>query len=316
LVENLTLSKMTVQFDLPADMPISDSLSLFEGALGTRERAVSLKVSYRMGGLAVSPNARLNLRHAGRFQCSVCDRPAKKLFDSFCYPCLQKSAQADRCLLNPVGCHFMAGTCREPQWGQEFCYQPHYVYLAYTDKYKVGITRRHQVPVRWIDQGATMSVLLAEVGSRHQAGQLEDFLSGKFADKSHWLKMLKAGNQRPEFSGFEAVRREALQMLEDGLAQDNSGRLRVASPEFAPHANSVRLLPDALIVALEFPLWNDIPEKIVSLNLDKTPQLESSIRGIKGQYLFLEHGVLNVRRHEGYVVDCEILNVHGQGCAK
>jgi hypothetical protein len=151
-----------------------------------------------------------------------------------------------------------------------------------------------------------MAVLLAAVGSRHQAGQLEDFLSNTFADKSHWMKMLKMGNQRPQRAEFESVRRQALEMLELALNNDNAAQLRIQAPPVAPSASDVRILHDAKRVELQFPLWNDLPEKIVSLNLDKTPSVESSIRGIKGQYLFLENGVLNVRRHEGYVVNCGI----------
>ena len=307
MVENLTLSKMNVLFESAQPLLNNDANLTFEGNSGSLEQKYRLRVSYILAGQNLTPESKVTLGHSGRFQCTVCGKTAKKLFDSYCYPCLQRSAQADRCFLNPVGCHYMAGTCREPQWGEEVCYHSHYVYLAYTDKFKVGITRRQQIPVRWIDQGATMAVLLAETGSRHQAGRLEDFLSGKFADKSHWMKMLKMGNRRPEQSEFEAVRQEALRMLENGLADSNGSPLTVPAPQAIPNAGTIRILHDAKFVELEFPLWNEIPEKIVSLNLDKTPVIESVIRGVKGQYLFLEHGVLNVRRHEGYVVNCGVL---------
>ncbi len=310
MVENLTLSKMAVSFNSADGTSTSELASAFEVHGGAREAPFRLNVTYQIDGQPLTQDARIHLRHSGRFQCTRCQASVKKLFDGFCYPCLQKSAQADRCVLNPVGCHYLAGTCREPEWGQEFCYQPHYVYLAYTDKYKVGITRRQQIPVRWIDQGATMAVLLADVGSRHQAGQLEDFLTSRFADKSHWQKMLKSGNQRPPVSEFISVSNDALQMLREALSgkDEIAEKLRVSAPAVAPKANSIRLLEQARVVELDFPLWSGIPEKIVSLNLDKTPDLQSPVLGIKGQYLFLEQGVFNVRRHEGYVVNCEILN--------
>jgi hypothetical protein len=181
------------------------------------------------------------------------------------------------------------------------------LYLAYTDKLKVGITRATQVPTRWIDQGATVAVLLAKAGSRHQVGILESYLSARFADKSHWLKMLKTGNNRMSITEFEEARQEALSFLKSGMSNpENSARLSAPVVETCPDAAQVEFLNKAPVVYLEFPLWAGVPEKITSMNLDKNPLIESKILGVKGQYLILESGVLNVRRHEGYVVDCEL----------
>jgi hypothetical protein len=48
---------------------------------------------------------------------------------------------------------------------------------------------------------------------------------------------------------------------------------------------------------------NTYPEKVVSLSLDKTPTVSGKLLGIKGQYLYFEHGVMNVRKFGGYEVD-------------
>ncbi|NBW82875.1 DUF2797 domain-containing protein [bacterium] len=153
-----------------------------------------------------------------------------------------------------------------------------------------------------------MAVLVAAVGSRHQAGILEEFLSQKFADKSHWMKMLKSGNNRPTAEEFNLVRGEALELLRNGLNGAKADQLRAPLPKSVPTAADVRLLDSAQIVSIFFPLWNPLPEKITSLNLDKSPILEASVLGIKGQYLIFDSGVFNVRRHEGYVVNFEIQN--------
>lgn len=316
MVENLTLSKLAVQPESLTSEQIAKLPETLEDAQPSGERRITLRATYKLDNQTLISGSKVRLRHAGGFRCTLCDRSVKKLFDGFCYPCLQNSAQADRCVLNPVGCHYTQGSCREPHWGEEFCYQPHYVYLAYTDKFKVGITRRTQIPTRWMDQGATMAVLLVSVGSRHQAGVLEDYLAQTFADKSHWMKMLKSGNSRPSLDEFETVREQALKILTDGMEAAEAQKLRVPVTQKTPSAADVRLLDKACIVEIEFPLWTEIPEKISSLNLDKSPELESSVLGIKGQYLFLENGVFNVRRHEGYVVNCEIAHGHGPGCAK
>ena len=60
------------------------------------------------------------------------------------------------------------------------------------------------------------------------------------------------------------------------------------------------------IVKLDFPY--QAPEKITSVTLDKNPEFEGVLRGIKGQYLSFDGGnFINVRGHEGYVVEMDIL---------
>lgn len=44
------------------------------------------------------------------------------------------------------------------------------------------------------------------------------------------------------------------------------------------------------------------PTKIKSLNPEKTPTLDGTLLGIKGQYLMLDSGCLNIRKHTGYQV--------------
>jgi hypothetical protein len=42
----------------------------------------------------------------------------------------------------------------------------HIVYLALSSEVKVGVTRKTQVPTRWIDQGAIEAVSIVEVPNR------------------------------------------------------------------------------------------------------------------------------------------------------
>ena len=56
------------------------------------------------------------------------------------------------------------------------------------------------------------------------------------------------------------------------------------------------------ITDLEFPVQK-YPQKVVSLNLDKTPKIGGILTGIKGQYLmFDERAVINIRKYGGYKV--------------
>ncbi len=103
----------------------------------------------------------VTLAFSGRIQCIACGRVSKKSFNQgYCFPCFRSLARCDRCIVSPELCHFHLGTCREPDWGQANCMQPHVIYLANSSGVKVGITRRSQLPTRWIDQGAVEAVPL------------------------------------------------------------------------------------------------------------------------------------------------------------
>ncbi|GAK91378.1 hypothetical protein JCM19297_877 [Nonlabens ulvanivorans] len=57
---------------------------------------------------------------------------------------------------------------------------------------------------------------------------------------------------------------------------------------------------------INFPVLQ-YPTKVKTVNLSKTPEHSGIVKGIKGQYLIFEDGhVMNVRSHEGYVVDLTI----------
>ncbi len=44
------------------------------------------------------------------------------------------------------------------------------------------------------------------------------------------------------------------------------------------------------------------PEKLTSLDFEKNPNINGILNGIKGQYLLLDSGVLNIRKFGGYEV--------------
>ncbi|MEQ8514948.1 MAG: DUF2797 domain-containing protein, partial [Chromatocurvus sp.] len=101
----------------------------------------------------------LRLSFLGDIHCIYCDRKTRKSFSQgYCYPCFKRLARCDSCIVKPETCHFFAGTCREPEWGEANCMIDHVVYLANTSGIKVGITRGSQVPTRWMDQGATQAL--------------------------------------------------------------------------------------------------------------------------------------------------------------
>ncbi len=230
---------------------------------------------------------RLSIEFEGLINCVHCDRVTKKSFNQgYCYPCFQRLAQCDSCIVKPEKCHFSAGTCREPEWGESHCNIDHVVYLANTSGVKVGITRGTQVPTRWIDQGATQARPIARVSTRYQSGLLEVLLAQHVADKTAWQTMLKGNGADVD---LEAHQQELAKLCADGIAglQDSHG------------VQAIQWLDASDTVAIDYPVL-EWPVKVSSHNLDKTPRIEGTLLGIKGQYLMLDTGVINIRKYGGY----------------
>lgn len=230
---------------------------------------------------------RLSIEFEGLINCVHCDRVTKKSFNQgYCYPCFQRLAQCDSCIVKPEKCHYSAGTCREPEWGESHCNIDHVVYLANTSGVKVGITRGTQVPTRWIDQGATQARPIARVSTRYQSGLLEVLLAQHVADKTAWQTMLKGNGADVD---LEAHQQELAKLCADGIAglQDSHG------------VQAIQWLDASNTVAIDYPVL-EWPVKVSSHNLDKTPRIEGTLLGIKGQYLMLDTGVINIRKYGGY----------------
>ena len=232
----------------------------------------------------------IQLRYSGKIFCVHCQKKTSKSFNQgYCYPCFIKLAQCDMCIMKPETCHYAAGTCREPSWGEEFCFQPHIVYLANSSGIKVGITRQSQIPTRWIDQGAVQAMPVFQVASRQVSGLVEVALAKHVSDKTSWQQMLK-NNVQPL----------NLPALRDELLAKCTAELSAISDRFG--ADALHFLADAEEVDIHYPVLQ-YPAKVKSFNLDKDPEVSGVLQGIKGQYLLLDTGVINIRKFTGYEVD-------------
>ena len=56
---------------------------------------------------------------------------------------------------------------------------------------------------------------------------------------------------------------------------------------------------------INFPV-HEFPEKVKSFNLDKQPLVEGVLKGLKGQYLILDTGVINIRKYTAYNVQFSV----------
>ena len=256
------------------------------------EDPVSYKV--RLGDEAVPLNPligkALKLKYSGNIFCVNCSRKTNKSFNQgYCYPCFQRLAQCDSCIIHPEKCHFDQGSCREPAWGEKYCMQDHIVYLANSSGLKVGITRATQVPTRWIDQGATQALAIIRVRSRLQSGTLEVMFKQYVADKTNWRDMLK-GDATPLDMAAERDKLVKLCETEIKELEERFGFLAVS------------MINGVEPVEIAYPV-SSYPEKISSFNFDKEPVVEGKLMGAKGQYLIFDQGVINLRRFTGYEVE-------------
>ena len=218
----------------------------------------------------------ISIEFTGEIHCVACQRKIKKPFNGYCYPCFRGLPQADMCMVKPETCHFHLGTCRDREWGTAHCFINHTVYLANSSSLKVGITRSYRKLTRWIDQGASEAIVILQTNNRLQAGKVEIFLKQYFADKTNWRKMLKG---MPESRD---------------LIQEKKNVTKVLLTQF----KEIELVDDTLW-PLSYPVLK-YPEKVTSLNLVKETSITSKLMGIKGQYLILEKGVLNMRKLQGH----------------
>ena len=219
------------------------------------------------------------------YQCLNCGKKKKIFRQGFCYDCYMSSASAGDWIMKPeLSTAHLDIEDRDLEYEKKVQLQPHIVYLALSSEVKVGVTRKTQVPTRWIDQGAVQALPIVEVPNRYLAGITEVALKNLYADKTNWQKMLK--NEVPAADLFKE--KASLKYLIPNEVQDYYS------------------LSENNLYELHFPVLH-YPKKVSSHNLDKTQQYSGKLTGVKGQYLLFEDGtVFNVRTFEGYVVRIEV----------
>ncbi len=223
-----------------------------------------------------------------RFQCLNCGRDRKIYRQGYCYDCFYEVPQVGEWVIRPeLSTAHLDKEDRDLEYEKKMQLQPHIVYLANSSNVKVGVTRKSQVPTRWIDQGAHEAIEIVEVPNRYLAGITEVSLKDHVSDKTNWRNMLK-----------------------NDVKDENLVEWRDKLKDHIPEEASEYFLTNNTETNLEFPVLS-YPEKPKSLNLGKTPSYEGVLKGVKGQYLIFEdQTVFNVRANEGYVVSI-VVNPQG-----
>ncbi len=236
----------------------------------------------------------LKVSFDNQINCVHCQAKTKKSFNQgYCYRCLTTLAQCDTCIIKPELCHYDAGTCREPSWGEANCLSDHYVYLANTGTIKVGITRHvsDAVSSRWLDQGATQAMAIMRVQNRLTSGLVETAMKEFIADKTNWRTMLKS---QPDSADLQQLKEDLITEIEDQLDE--------ITEEYGFQAIDILDLP---AVDIHYPV-DQYPEKVKSINLDKELSFSGVLQGIKGQYWMLDGDrVINMRKYSGYHLSVE-----------
>ena len=216
-----------------------------------------------------------------KYQCLQCDSEKPIYRQGFCKYCFFELPNAGDWIMKPELSKAHLGIeDRDLAYEKSVQLQPHIVYLANSSNVKVGVTRKQQIPTRWIDQGAHEAIEIVEVPNRYLAGITEVALKNHVSDKTNWRKMLQNDckdedlvvwrNQLKQFIPMEAM---------DYFIENNS----------ETHLN--------------FPVMK-YPEKPKSLAIEKEKLFTGKLVGIKGQYLIFEdQTVFNIRGNEGLVVE-------------
>ncbi len=215
-----------------------------------------------------------------KFECLNCSKDNPIYRQGFCKNCFFEIPSTGDWIMRPeLSKAHLDQEDRDLAYEKKVQLQPHIVYLANSSNIKVGVTRKSQVPTRWIDQGAHEAIEIVEVPNRYLAGITEIALKKFISDKTNWRNMLKNN-----------IKDENL------IAQRNKLKQHIpeeALPYFIDHICETHM---------KFPV-HKYPTKPKSLNLDKTPNYTGTLVGIKGQYfIFEDDTVFNVRSNEGYYV--------------
>jgi len=268
---------------------------LGEGALSKMRAELGDVVRYQLslGDQLIEMNEllgkRISLSYVGAINCLHCGRKTKKSFSQgFCYPCFTKLPQCDSCIMSPEKCHFHQGSCRDAAWGEQHCFVPHIVYLSNASGLKVGITRGTQVPTRWIDQGAIQAIPAFRVSARILSGLVERIYGEHISDRTNWRAMLKGSVEPLEMI---KLREEMYLRCQEEITQlQNIHGLQ-----------SIQPILEGEVVEIAYPVLQ-YPTKVVTHNMDKEPDVDGVLLGIKGQYLMLDTGVINLRKYTSYKI--------------
>lgn len=227
----------------------------------------------------------ISIRFLNEIHCIESGQKISKTYgEGLSYERWLKSPLACPSIIHPELSRIHEGIAlRDAEFEEAFHNKPHYVYLSRTSGIKVGVTRTTNKLSRWIDQGASEGIILAETPYRQLAGLIEVELKNYVADKTAWQAMLK--NQTN---------------TEKSLLDKKDELLELLPADYEPFFSE-----NDQVIEINYPVI-EYPTQVKSIKLDTIKEFTGRLIGIKGQYLLFAGGlVFNVRSHSGYRVSIE-----------
>ena len=224
---------------------------------------------------------KLKIKRTGSY-CLSCFE-AKEIFrQGFCKNCFfEIPSTADWIMKPELSKAHLNIEDRDLIFEKEVQLKPHILYLAYSSSIKVGVTRKSQVPFRWIDQGAIKALEIAQFPNRYLAGISEVSLKNYFTDKTNWREMLKVNKTD---INLESKIEECIKNI------PNEAKKSIIEKSFST-------------LSINYPV-EKYPSNPKSLNLTKEIKYQGKLVGIKGQYLIFEdEKVFNIRSNEGNLIE-------------
>lgn len=219
------------------------------------------------------------------FECLNCHLNKPIYRQGFCKSCFFDTPSAGDWIMRPeLSTAHLGVEDRDLAYEQKVQLQPHIVYLALSSSVKVGVTRKSQVPTRWIDQGAIRAIEIVEVPNRYLAGITEVALKAHVSDKTNWRKMLQNEYEEADLKEWQ-----------------------ISLSTNIPEEAKAYYIENNTETLFNFPVIQ-FPVKPKSLNILKEGKYAGTLVGVKGQYLIFEDDtVFNIRSNEGLVVSLELL---------
>lgn len=264
---------------------------MFKGVLNKMKTEINDNVNYYLElgddfiNLNQIINSKLELNFEG-YQCLNCSSDIQIYRQGHCKKCFfELPSTADWVMKPELSKAHLNIEDRDLEFEKDVQLKPHILYLAYSSNVKVGVTRKSQIPYRWIDQGAINAIEIAEFPNRFLAGVSEVELKKHYADKTNWREMLKTSQSTVELKNEREKAFEKLPVESSEMAKSNNfSTFKINYP------------------VLKYPV------KPKSLNIIKEKSFTNELVGIKGQYLiFKDETVFNIRSNEGVVISLNII---------
>lgn len=196
------------------------------------------------------------------------------------------------CVMHPAS-HCEYQVCPYPDYKQRSCSHTHLVYLAATDRIKVGISRESRARSRWAEQGASHAIPIARAPNRKIAGIIEKAIGGEWP-------------QRRRHEWYQPMENSVERLTNDALATAPLIPEKL-QPCYFWTDSTQEMVQDAVVdvPSIEAPALNHrLTTNQYSLSPGDTR--EGKVLGVRGGLLATDSFVLSLKSHSSHVLTLEI----------